>query len=167
MKRFIEWLGVFPHLLLGAGLFVIGFLAMNHIVDNWWPFDVGRLDLVRSTALNRADAASLLQAANAEIIVAFLAAVLVTITGVMLPLAHVLNKRFGPILTGQQDPSAPPRFLVTLRQSMWVGVWVTFCIWLQMNRALGPAVAILVAVVLAMFEMLLQIRTRATNIRRS
>ena len=40
MKKVIQWLGVFPHLLLGAGLFVIGMLAMNQIMDNWWPFDV-------------------------------------------------------------------------------------------------------------------------------
>jgi hypothetical protein len=167
MKRVIEWMGVFPHLLLGAGLFVIGLSAVNHIVDNWWPFDVGRLDLIRSAALDRAEAASILQAANIEIILAFLAAVLVTITGLVLPLAHILNKRFGPVLTGQTDPDAPPRFLVTLRQSMWVGVWVAFCIWLQMNRSLGLAIAALVAVVLALFEMLLQVRTRAANITKA
>jgi uncharacterized membrane protein (UPF0136 family) len=43
---------------------------------------------------------------------------------------------------------------------MWVGSWAAFCVWLQMNRTLGLAVAILVAVVLILFEMLLQLRQR-------
>ena len=56
-----------------------------------------------------------------------------------------------------------PRFLLLLRQSMWVALWVGFCVWLQMNRALGIAVATLVAVVIVLFEILLQIRTRAAQ----
>lgn len=157
MRKSIE-LGVFPSLLLGAGLFFIGFLALNYIVNSWWPFDVGRLDLVRATALNRADAALLLDSANPQILGAFLGTVLLTVTGLVLPLASFLNKRF--------VPSRPPTYFVVLRQSMWVGLWVAFCVWLQMNRTLGLAVAGLVAVVLIMFEGLLQVRTRAANITR-
>jgi hypothetical protein len=54
--------------------------------------------------------------------------------------------------------------MITLRQSMWVGLWVTFCVWLQMNRLLSIALAVLVAVVLIMFELLLHIRTRAADL---
>jgi uncharacterized membrane protein (UPF0136 family) len=47
---------------------------------------------------------------------------------------------------------------------MWVGLWVAFCTWLQMNRSFGIGVAALVAAVLIMFEILLQIRSRAVQI---
>ena len=157
MRKSIE-MGVVPSLLLGAGLFFIGIMSLNHITNNWWPFDVGRLDLVRATALNRGDAALIMESANPEIILAFLATILLTVTGLFLPLTSFLNKRF--------VPSRPPTYFVVVRQSMWMGLWVAFCVWLQMNRTLGIAVAGLVAVVLVMFEALLQVRTRATNITR-
>jgi hypothetical protein len=160
---FIKRLGVLPFLMVGASLLVIGLMAMDYIVDNWWPFDVARLDLVRATALDRVDAALLLEAANSEIIMAFLAAVLVAVTGLVLPLTFILNKRFAGLAEQLRDEPPAPRFLVTLRQSMWVGLWVAFCVWLQMNRALGLAVAGLVAAVLILFEVLLQLRTRATG----
>lgn len=159
MKEFWARLGILPSLLLGAGLLVLGLLTMNHIVDNWWPFDVARLDLVRATALDRLDPAAVMDAANTEIIFAFLGAVLVSVTGLGLPLMDFLNRRFG-----SQPPGTPPHFLVVLRQSMWLGFWVSFCLWLQMNRMLGVAVAGLVAAVLILFEFLLQIRTRAARV---
>ncbi len=158
MRKTIH-LGLFPAILLGASLFVIGLLASNHIVNNWWPFDVSRVDLVRATVTNQIDAATILEAANWEIVLTFLSTIFATITGLMLPLAHYLNKRFA-----QTDK---PAFFVVLRQSMWVGVWIAFCLWLQMNRSLGLAVAGLVAAVLAMFELLLQVRFRASQMSRS
>jgi hypothetical protein len=157
MRKSIK-LDVVPSFLLGAGLFFIGLVSFNHIVNNWWPFDVGRLDLVRATALDQADAALILESANPEIMLAFLATVLLAVTGLVLPLTSFLNKRFAP--------SRPPTYFTVVRQAMWVGLWVAFCVWLQMNRTLGLAVACLVAAVLAMFEALLHVRTRATNITR-
>jgi hypothetical protein len=160
VEQLSQQLGVIPSLVIGAGLFVLGTLAAEQVTNTYWPFDVQRLDLVRGVALDRADAAALLQAANMELILVFLTAVLVAITGLALPFAYFLNMRFGrrgrPRLT-------PPPFLLTLRQSMWVGLWAAFCAWLQMNRTLGLAVAILVAVVLILFEMLLQLRQRASS----
>lgn len=156
MRSIIHRLGVIPYLLLGAGLLVLGLLAINHIVDNFWPFDVQRLDLLRATALDQIDAPAILEAANLEILLAFLAAVLMSVTGLMLPLAYFLNRRFD-----RRYPN--PRFLLVLRQSMWVGLWIAFCVWLRMNRTLGLAVVLLVAVVLVLFEVLLQLRTRAVQ----
>ena len=95
---------------------------------------------------------------------AFLAAALVATTGIVLPLAYVLNQRFGNPPAPGGDGSTSPLFMVVLRQSMWVGLWVALCLWLQMNRALGYGVAGLVAAVLAMFELLLQVRTRAKDV---
>ena len=85
MRKIIIQLGVLPTLLLGASLFIIGLFTLNHIINNWWFFDVQRLDLMRATALDRADAATLLAAANPEIIIIFLTAILTTITGLFLP----------------------------------------------------------------------------------
>lgn len=162
----MQRLGVIPSLLLGLGLAFIGLTGMNYVVNSWWPFDVTRLDLVRDVALDRADSTLLLEAANLEIILAFLGTVLITFTGLALPLMYVLNKRFRLQTTALAQP-LHPRFLVTLRQAMWVGFWVAFCIWLQMNRAFGMAIALLAAAVLILFEILLQVRTRATAVRES
>jgi hypothetical protein len=157
-----QQLGVIPSLMIGISLFILGLLAANRIVNTYWP--VQRIDLVRSVALDRADAAVLLQAANTEIILVFLAAVLVAITGLALPLVFFLNMRFG---RRGRSRLMPPPFLTTLRQAMWVGIWAAFCVWLQMNRTLGLAVAILVAVILILFELLLQLRQQTIITNRS
>lgn len=146
---------ILPLLLLGMALALLGILAMNHIVDNWWPFDVARLDLVRATADGRVDANAIMEAANIEVVFAFLAAILVAVTGVALPIVDLLNQRFA---------RQAPGFLVVLRQSMWIGFWVAFCTWLQMNRTLNWAVAALVAGVLVLFEFLLQLRARTASV---
>ncbi len=156
MRDITKRLGVMPALILGLALCAIGLLTIQQIVDNWWPVDVARIDLIRDTALDRIDAPTLLDAANTEVIVAFLGAVLVTLTGIFLPLAHFLNKRFG------RETTFPP-LLVILRQAMWVGLWGAFCTWLQMNRAFGIAIAILVASVFLLFEILVQIRTQVAR----
>ena len=157
MGDFIRRMGALPFILLGLGLLFLGVLALNQIVNNFWPFDVERLDLIRATALGRVDATAMLEAVNLEILLAFLAAIMVAVTGLVLPLVYYLNKRLGD---GDQLPS----LLLVLRQSMWVGLWVAFCVWLQMNRTLGLAVVLLVAAVLVVFEVLLQVRTRASSI---
>jgi hypothetical protein len=156
MDNLIKRFGAIPFVILGGMLMFIGIMAMNHIVVNFWPIDVGRLDLIRDVPLNRATATSLLQAANQEIIVAFLAGVAVAVTGLVLPLVYYLNKRFG-----SGDPS---HYLIVFRQSMWFGAWFAFCTWLQMNRSLGWGVALLVASVLAILEVLLQVRQRAAAV---
>ncbi|KAA3656286.1 MAG: hypothetical protein DWQ04_31535 [Chloroflexi bacterium] len=158
-------LGILPFLLLGIGLFGIGLYTMTYIVNSWWPLDVTRIDLIRATALDQIDAASILEAANIEIILVLLGSVVLTMTGFSLPLAYLLNKRLNMYANKQLGQSESPRFLVTLRQSMAAGFWVAFCLWLQMNRAFGIAVALLVAGVLILFEFLLQIRTRAAGMR--
>ena len=155
MKGFLKRLGIVPYLVLGFALAALGVMAMNHAVDNWWPFDVARLDLVRATALDQVDPAALMESANFDIIFAFLCAIIAAATGIALPIAYFLNKRFG---------AESPHFLVVLRQSMWVGFWVSFCLYLQMNRMLGVAVALLVGAVLVLFEFIVQVRTRATRV---
>jgi hypothetical protein len=161
--RVNDQFGLISSLLLGILLFIIGLLAMEYIVDSWWPIDINRLDLVRAAAQDRVSASALLEAANYEIILAFLATVLTAAAGLALPIAYLLNQRFAAFTDrrfGQIDSS---RLMIALRQSVAVGIWVSFCLWLQMNRSLGLAVALLVAGVLILFEILLQIRGRAAQ----
>lgn len=158
--KFLKRLGILPALLIGAVLFLLGLLAMSYIVNNFWPFDVNRLDLVRSSVTGQVDAATLLEAADMQIVLAFLASILMAVTGLVLPLAYLLNVRLGH----SHQAGAMPNFWVVLRQALGAGVWVTFLVWLQMNRVLGLAVALLVAGVLVLFEVLLQIRSRAASV---
>lgn len=159
MRNAVQKMGVLPTLSLGAGLLFIGLSTINYIVDNWWLFDVERLDLLRDTALFRADSLALMDAANPEILLAFLAAVLISITGAVMPLAFILNRRFGRH-TEQADSPQSPRFMVVLRQSIWVGLWVAICTWLQMQRILNLPVAFLIGGIMVLLEVMLQVRTR-------
>ena len=160
MQRFVHRLGVIPVLFLSIGLFLLGALAIDRVVNTMWLFDVTRIDLARAVVQQRADAPTLLAAANGEILVAFLASVVVTFTGLAMVPMYYVNKRFNP--PGFRDQ--PPVFLSVLRQSLFVGLWAAFCVWLQMNRTFGLAVAVLAAAVLVLFEMVLQIRNRAATV---
>lgn len=153
----LKRLRIFPIIGLGVLIFGLGVLALLQITNNWWPFDVARLDLVRATPQGQADAPLILEAGHAEIILTFLASVVAIVAGLALTPVYYLNIRFGR--------ARHPRFLLVLRQSMWVGAWVAFCIWLQMNRTFGIAIALLVGAVLIIFEILLQVRTRAVIIQ--
>ena len=161
--RLTKHFGFISAFVLGILLFVIGLLAMEYIVNSWWPIDINRLDLVRAAVQNRVDAASLLEAANFEIILAFLAAVLTAVTGLVLPITYLLNQRFAAFTDRRYGQIESSRLLVALRQSMAVGMWASFSLWLQMNRSFGLAVALLVAAVLILFEVLLQIRSRTAQ----
>lgn len=164
MKIF-QRLGVIPYLLLGVGLAFIGLSAWFYIANSFFPFNPEqRLDLVRSVGLDRVDSATILEAASAELIIAFLGSVFLFVTGIALPIAYFLNKRFGKYADERFGESSSTPLLVVLRQAIGGGFWVSFCVWLQMNRAFGFAAALLVAFVLILFELLLQIRTRATSV---
>jgi hypothetical protein len=160
MQRFFRRLGVVPVLVLSLGLFTLGGLALDRVVNTMWLFDVSRIELARATVQQRVDAGTLLAAARSEVLLAFMASVIVAVTGLVLVPIYYLNKRFNPSeLRGQ-----PPVFLAVLRQSMFVGFWAAFCLWLQMNRTFGVAVAVLAAAVLILFELVLQIRERASAV---
>lgn len=159
-----ERLGIFPFILIGAFLLIVGLMALLYITNNFWPFDVSRIDLVRATALDQADSASLMAAANTEILFGFLLGVFLVFTGLALPIAYLLNDRLGSLADERLGESSSTLFLVVLRQAFAVGVWVSFCVWMQMHRTFGIAIALLVAGVLILFEILLQIRSRTAVI---
>jgi hypothetical protein len=75
------------------------------------------------------------------------------VTGTALPVIAFLNRRF------QSDP--PPSSGVIIRQSLWVGVYGATVAWLQIGRALTPALAFLLAAGLIVIEWLLRLRERS------
>ena len=155
MRDLLRRLVSIPFLVVGAALAFFSLGAINYIVNNFWPIKAQqRLDLVREAANDTASAARLLDAAQIDILFVFYVLVILTIAGIFLPLVFYLNKRFHH---GTLQPT-----LVILRQAGWVGIWVAFCLWMQMNRTFGVAVAVLVLGVLVMFEVLLQVRHRAS-----
>lgn len=151
MRKFFERLGIFPYLILGIGFFILGLSAVNYLTNNIWPIDVERLDLIRAIAADQANPAALLEAAYPEVILAFLASVALTFIGLTMPFAYILNRRL---------QRAYPGFMPVMRQGLWAGLWVAFCVWLQFNRTFGIAVAVLVAAIFVLLEIMLQVRTR-------
>jgi hypothetical protein len=156
MDNLTSRLSFIPYLLIGLGLFFVGLLALTHILNSFWPINVDRLDIVRAVALDQAEPSLLMRSANLEIIFSFLAAIVVSVSGLMLPVAHYLNKKLS-----QGENS---NYLVVLRQAMWVAIWAAFCTWLQINRSFGWGVAILVAAVFFVLEIMLQVRTKAADL---
>ncbi|MEJ2708353.1 MAG: hypothetical protein P8074_12130 [Anaerolineales bacterium] len=84
---------------------------------------------------------------------AFFFTSVLAITGTVLPLIALLNRRF---------PSRPaPTPSVVLRQALWVGVYIPTLAWLQIGRVLTPALALLLAVGFVLIEWLMRMRERA------
>jgi hypothetical protein len=73
-------------------------------------------------------------------------------TGTALPFVRFLNIRFSR-LEGVLPPTG-----VILRESIWVGVFVVACAWLQMPRVLNPAIAFFLALSLVVIEAFLRVR---------
>lgn len=145
-------------LVLGVGLFLFGLYTMSYLVNNVWPVDTGRTDLIRAIGQQRVTGSMLLAASRSDAILAMLAAAGLAAAGLTLPIAYYLNKRFARDLRD----GAPPSLWVVLRQAALFGAWVAFCVWLQLNRTLGFAVALLAAVVIILLEVILQIRSRVS-----
>jgi len=75
------------------------------------------------------------------------------LTGTALPIVAFLNRRF---------PSHPPATRMTvLREALWFGIYVPTLSWLQLGRALTPALAILLAIGFGLIEWLLRLREKS------
>ncbi len=76
----------------------------------------------------------------------------IAVTGTVVPVVRYLNVRFTPVR------AEPPTSGVIVRQSIWVGLFVVTCAWLQIPRALSlPLVAFLI-VVFVVVEIFLRTR---------
>lgn len=81
----------------------------------------------------------------------------IAVTGTVLPIVRYLNVRFTPIR------SELPTSGVIVRQSIWVGLFVVTCAWLQIPRALSlPMVAFLI-MVFVVIEIFLRTRELAAE----
>lgn len=77
------------------------------------------------------------------------------VTGTTLPFVWLLHRRF------LSDNPAPPSTL--LRQSLWIGFYAALCAWLQINRSLSLALALILAVGLVSLEALLRLLERSSR----
>ena len=75
-------------------------------------------------------------------------------TGTAIPFIWLLHRRFGS--------SQPARSSILLRQGLWVGLYATVCIWLQINRSLSIPLALLLVTGLAAIEWFLRLLERST-----
>jgi hypothetical protein len=70
-------------------------------------------------------------------------------TGTSLPFVWLLHRRF--------DRAAPAAPSVLLRQGLLVGLYVSLCAWLQINRSLSLGLALAIAVGFAAIEFLIRL----------
>ena len=76
----------------------------------------------------------------------------IAVTGTVLPFIRYLNVRFTPL-------NVPlPLGGVLVRQSVWIGLFVVTCAWLQMPRVLNPPIAFFVAMAFLVLEIFLRTR---------
>lgn len=77
----------------------------------------------------------------------------IALSGTSLPIIYYLNKRF------PSDPIVDKGIII--RQSIWVGVYGSTLVWLQMGRVLNSILAIVLAVALILIELLLRLWERS------
>jgi hypothetical protein len=75
-----------------------------------------------------------------------------SVTGIALPAVRFINVRLTPL-----DRDVPPGGVI-VRQSVWIGLFVVICAWLQIPRALSLPVAFFVALVFTVLEGFLRMR---------
>ncbi len=89
----------------------------------------------------------------------FFVAIWLAGSGIALPLVWLLHRRFGRPDAGENWRS----FLTLFRQAAWIGIWGTVCAWLQTNRTLNWAMALLLLIVLVLIEALVLTRLEAQS----
>ena len=75
---------------------------------------------------------------------------IIAVTGTALPFVWLLHKRFGPA------PSA-----VLLRQALWVALFASLGVWLQINRALTLSLTLLLGIGFILVEWFLRLLERS------
>jgi hypothetical protein len=87
----------------------------------------------------------------------FFVLLFVVVTSTMMPVVSYLNARFG---TFADERLYRVRFV---RQSVWIGVFVTVIAWLQMRRMLGTTRAMIMMAVLILIEVFMITRERPVD----
>ena len=81
----------------------------------------------------------------------------VAVTGTAIPIVLYLNVRF------TRTQSSSPNYVVIVRQSMWIGLFVVACAWLRIPRILSLPIASLLVLLFIGIEFV--IRTRELRVR--
>ena len=81
----------------------------------------------------------------------------IAITGTALPIVRYLNVRFTPL---NKDVPASG---VIVRQSVWIGIFVVTCAWMQIPRALSLPLVVFLAIVFIVIEVFLRTREIASE----
>lgn len=76
----------------------------------------------------------------------------VAVTGTVLPFVRFLNMRFTPA-----QRALPPGGVI-VRQSVWIGLFVITCAWLQIPRVLTWPIAFFIALIFIVIEIFLRSR---------
>jgi hypothetical protein len=87
----------------------------------------------------------------------FFVLLLVAVSATALPIVRYLNVRFTPM-----DTEVPPSGVI-VRQSVWVGLCVVTCAWLQIPRTLTLPIAIFIVAVFVIVETFLRSREVASE----
>ena len=87
----------------------------------------------------------------------FFILLLVAITGTAIPIVRYLNVRFTPL------DSEVPQGGIIVRQSIWIGLFVVTCAWLQIPRGLSLPAALFLILVLVVVEVFLRSREMAAE----
>jgi hypothetical protein len=87
----------------------------------------------------------------------FFVLLLLAVSGTALPIVRYLNVRFTPL-----EREVPPAGVI-VRQSIWVGLFVVTCAWLQIPRLLNAALALLIALLLLGAELFIRSRELAAE----
>ena len=74
------------------------------------------------------------------------------VTGTSIPIVRYFNIRF----TRMTEPVPPGGVIV--RQSVWIGLFVVICAWLQIQRGLSLPIAFFLALVFVVLEVFLRAR---------
>ncbi len=81
----------------------------------------------------------------------------IAVSGTALPFVRFLNVRFTPV-----DAELPPGGVI-VRQSVWVGLFVVTCAWMQIPRALSLPIMFFMALVFIVIEVFLRFREIASE----
>jgi hypothetical protein len=87
----------------------------------------------------------------------FFILLLMAVTGTAIPVIRYLNVRFTPL-----EMEVPPGGVI-VRQSVWVGLFVVTCAWMQIPRVLSLPLMLFLAVVLLVIEIFLRSRELAAE----
>lgn len=87
----------------------------------------------------------------------FFILLLMAVTGTAIPVVRYINVRFTPL-----DVEVPPGGVI-VRQSVWIGLFVVTCAWLQIPRVLSLPLAVFLAAVLIVVEVFLRSRELAAE----